>query len=133
MKADIPQFKVKDLAIAVLPREDEKDELWDTFLINLKKVPIKSVLISSQGYGEVKGEKMRTTTLRYFFEEVGPMQAIKIEPIQAKLFDLANEYWISFVQDGYMYDKKYIFVMGSIVTSNFTKVPLLERKGVMIR
>lgn len=133
MKADIPQHKVVDLAIAVLPREDGKEEMWDTYLINLKDVAIKSVLISSKGYGKLNGEEMKTTTLRHFFEEIGPRQVVQIEPIQTKLFDLTNEYWVSFVQNDYMYDKKYVFVIGSIATSNFTQVPLLERKGVMIK
>ena len=133
MKADIPQHKVMDLAIAVIPREDEKEEMWDTYLINLKEEAIKSVLISSKGYGKLNGEEMKTTTLRHFFEEIGPKQVVQIEPIQTKLFDLTNEYWVSFVQNEYMYDKKYVFVIGSIVTSNFTKIPLLERNGVMIK
>ncbi|MEM0991469.1 MAG: hypothetical protein AAF847_00570 [Bacteroidota bacterium] len=133
MKADIPQRKVKDLAIAVVPRNDEADELWDTYLINLKEVAIKSVLISSKGYGRLNGEEMKTTTLRHFFEEIGPRQVVQIEPIQTKLFDLTNEYWVSFVEKDYMYDKKYIFVIGSIDISNFTTIPLVRKKGVMIR
>jgi len=133
MKADIPQHKVMDLAIAVIPRKDEKEEMWDTYLINLKEEAIKSVLISSKGYGKLNGEEMKTTTLRHFFEEIGPKQVVQIEPIQTKLFDLTNEYWVSFVQNEYMYDKKYVFVIGSIVSSNFTKIPLLERNGVMIK
>ncbi len=135
MKKDIPQYKVKDIAIAVVPREDqtETEDLWDVFLINLKEASIKSVLINSRGYGNIEGDKMRTTVLRHFFEEIGPMRYVQIEPIQTKLFDLTNEYWVSFVQNDYMYDKKYIFVKGSLTEANFTKVPFLNRKGVMIR
>lgn len=132
MKADIPHRKVENLAIAVVPREGEK-ELWDTYLINLKSVAIKSVLVSSKGYGTVDGEEIKTTTLRHFFEEIGPKQAVKVEPIQRKLFGLTNEYWVSFVEEEYMYDKRYVFVIGSIESSNFTKIPLVEKKGVMIR
>jgi hypothetical protein len=133
MKTDIPQHKVTDLAIAIVPRVDKDDELWDTYLINMKEVAIKSVLISSKGYGEKDGEEIKTTTLRHFFEEVGPQRAVQIEPIQSKLFNITNEYWISFVERDYMYDKKYVFVIGSIDTSNFTRIPLIEKKGVMIR
>lgn len=103
------------------------------WVINLKDEPIENVLINSRGYGELEGEPMRTTILRHFFEKIDPKQACLIEPIQTKLFDIANEYWISFTYDGYMYDKKYVFVRGSITEDNFTKIPLLERRGVMIR
>lgn len=131
MKKDIPQHKVQDLAIAVVPNDD--DDLWDVFIMNLKDEPIKNVLINSKGYGELQGENIETTTLRHFFEQIGPLQIEKIEPIQTRLFDITNEYWVSFQYDGYMYDKKYIFVKGSISTINFTVIPFINKKGVMIR
>ena len=136
MKKDIPEYKVDDLAIAVVPRTENGlpvDDLWDVFVINLKEEPIQNVLINSRGYGEMEGEQMRTTVLRHFFEEIGPTEARLIEPIQVKLFKIANEYWVSFTFDGYMYDKKYVFVRGSITEDNFTTIPLLDRKGVMIK
>jgi hypothetical protein len=136
MKKDIPQYKVADMAIAIVPREDNgllDQELWDVFVINLKDDPIQNVLINSRGYGEIEGEQMRTTILRHYFDEIGPRQACHIEPIQTKLFDIANEYWVSFTYDGYMYDKKYVFVRGSIMEENFTQIPLIERQGVMIK
>ena len=71
--------------------------------------------------------------LQKLFEEIGPLDFMQIEPIQKKLFDLTNEYWVSFTYNDYMYDKKYIFVKGSITENNFTLIPFLSRKGVMIR
>lgn len=135
MKKDIPQLKVEDVAIAIVPRNNgtTDEELWDTYLVNMKDTTIKSVLINSKGYGSIEGEKMRTTVLRHFFEEVGPTQVVMIEPIQKKLFGLTNEYWVSFLYEDYMYDKKYVFVRGSINEMNFTKIPYLDRKGVMIK
>ena len=37
MKKDIPQLKVEDIAVAIVPRDDPDDILWDTYLINLKE------------------------------------------------------------------------------------------------
>ena len=134
MKKDIPQHKVEDLAIAIVPRIDMvDDELWDCYIINLKDEPIQSVFVNSKGYGEIEGELIKTTTLRHFFEEIGPLGCLQIEPIQTKLFAITNEYWVSFQYNGYMYDKKYVFVKGSIAEMNFTTIPFLSRKGVMIR
>ena len=135
MKKDIPQYKVEDVAIAIVPRDggSEEEKLWDTYLVNLKEEPISSVLINSKGYGNVEGEKIRTTVLRHFFEEIEGLSCVQIEPIQSKLFSLTNEYWVSFVFEDYMYDKKYVFVKGSINEMNFTKIPFINRKGVMIR
>jgi len=134
MKKDIPQHKVEDLAIAIVPRADlAEDELWDCYIINLKDEPIQSVLVNSKGYGEIEGEQIKTTVLRHFFEQIGPLDCLQIEPIQTKLFSITNEYWVSFQYNGYMYDKKYVFVKGSIAEMNFTPIPFLNRKGVMIR
>ncbi len=132
MKKDIPNLKVEDVAIAIVPRNIE-DDLWDSYLINFKKEEIRNVLINSRGYGEKNGDQVKTTVLRHFFELVQRETVIQIEPIQTKLFSLTNEYWLSFSFDGNIYDKKYVFVRGSIDESHFTKIPLLDRKGVMIR
>jgi hypothetical protein len=136
MKKDIPQLKVEEMAIAIVPREDfsvNEEDLWDVYILNLREAPIQNVLVSSKGYGEVEGEPMKTTTLRHFFEEIGAEQMVQIEPIQSKLFKIANEYWVSFSFEGHMYDKKYVFVRGSIDEKNFTKIPFINREGVMIR
>ena len=130
MKKDIPQHKVEDLAIAIVPKDDE---LWDCYILNLKDEPIKNVLINSKGYGEQAGDVIKTTVLRHFFEQIGPLEILKIEPIPVSLFHLTNEYWVSFRYDGYMYDKKYVFVPGSLNPVNFTLIPFLNQKGVMIR
>ncbi len=132
MKKDIPQHKVLDLAIAVVP--DEKDpDLWQSYVINLKDEEITNVLINSKGYGNRDGEEIKTSVLRHFFESIGPLQMHKIEPIPSDLFGLTNEYWVSFRHDNYMYDKKYVFVPGSLNELNFTVIPFLNKKGVMIR
>ncbi|GIV31901.1 MAG: hypothetical protein KatS3mg030_203 [Saprospiraceae bacterium] len=136
MKKDIPQYKVEDFAVAIVPREENgvvDEEMWDVYIINLRNEPIHNVLVNSRGYGEIEGEQMKTTVLRHFFNEVGPQQAAHVEPIQTKLFEIANEYWVSFSYGDYMYDKKYVFVKGSICEENFTHIPILERRGVMIR
>jgi hypothetical protein len=134
MKKDIELRKVEDLILAIVPPEaGPESELWDVFLINLKDAPIDNVLISSSGYGEIDGEMRRTTTLRYFYEQIGPLEVVPIEPIQSNLFDLTNEYWISFNFEEYMYDRRFLFVSGSIHPMHFSTIPFIDRKGVMMR
>lgn len=134
MIKDIPKRKVEDLAIAIVPPQDpDSDEFWDVYILNLHEYPILSVMVTSRGYGEIEGEKRQTSTFRYFFDDISPMDAQKIEPIQPAVFELANEYWVSFSLGDYLFDKKYVFVKGSIQPEHFTTIPLLNRKGVMIR
>ncbi len=61
MKKDIPIRKVENIAIAIVPKDED---LWDVFLINLKEAPIRNVLVNSKGYGEVDNKKVETTCLR---------------------------------------------------------------------
>jgi hypothetical protein len=139
MKKDIEELKVEDIAIAIVPREDHTgadevdEEMWDTYLFNFKEEPISSVLVNSRGYGELDGQTVSTSVLRHFYDYVGPLDYVKVEPILKKVFGLTNEYWVSFSYNNHLYDKKYIFVIGSIDAANFTTIPFLNRKGVMIK
>ncbi|MGH1438141.1 MAG: hypothetical protein ACRBG0_27145 [Lewinella sp.] len=134
MLKDIPRQKVEDLAIAIIPpAESSEDDLWDVMIINLHEARIQSVMVTAKGYGEITGEKKETATFRYFIEEVAALAIEKIEPIQPAVFELTNEYWVSFSLDGHLFDKKYIFVKGSISPENFTPIPFLNRKGILIR
>lgn len=136
MKKDIVEQKVEDLIIALTPRlphEEDHEDFWDAWLINLKEEPIRSVLVNSRGYGEIDGEKRQTSALRYFWEVVEPLEVVKIEPLHKDVLQLASEFWVSFSFENYLYDKRYVFVQGSYDTQYFTDIPFLDRRGVMIR
>lgn len=138
MLKDIPELHVEDIALAVVPdveAGDTPDEftVWDVFLINLKKQPIHGVLVSSKGYGSLEGKDVKTSVLRHFIEEIEPMSAALVEPIDRQVFGLNNEYWVSFYIGSTIYDKKYLFLPESIMVDNFSKIPVLNKTGVMIK
>ena len=56
-----------------------------------------------------------------------------VEPIEAGLFHLNNQYWVSYYRSAQIFDKKFIFVPDSIVPDNFTSIALLNRVGVLHR
>lgn len=130
MKKDIEIRKVEDIAMAIIPKDEA---FWDVFIINLKDVSLRNVIINSKGYGNIEGKSIKTTTLRYFYERIPPNTSVKVEPIQRELLDLTNEFWVSFQMSNYLYDKKYIFVPGSLNEMNFTIIPFHNTKGVMIK
>jgi hypothetical protein len=134
MLKDIPNPIVEDIALAVVQEDGELDEpIWNTYLINLKKEEIEGVLVTSKGYGNYEGKEVKTTILRHFLDIIPPKSYSKIEPIIDNLFGLNNEYWISFFLKGVMYDKKYIFLPESIKEEHFTLIPIINKKGVMIK
>ncbi|MFZ5552639.1 MAG: hypothetical protein ACOZCO_05960 [Bacteroidota bacterium] len=133
MKKDIDIPVVKDVAVAIVKETNELEQSeWNVYLVNLKENPIEGVLVSSRGYGEINREKRNTSELRHFLDVVEAKSFVKIEPIIEDVFPLNNEYWVSFYMDKKMYDKKYIFLAESIREENLTKVPLINKKGVLI-
>lgn len=133
MKKDIPSPEVENVAMAVVLEEENGQNVWNVFLINLDIVPITNVIVTSRGYGEINGEKRATSTLRHFYEKIPDLEYTRVEPIMENTFGLTNEYWVSFYIDGLVYDKKYIFLPETISPNNFTQIPLLNVEGVMIR
>jgi hypothetical protein len=136
MKKDIEILQVEGVSVAVVKEmnEEKTHEVYNVYLLNKKEVQIDNVLVSSKGYGENKltGEVVKTSVLRHFLGDVQPKSFVKIEPIIEEVFGLNNEYWVSFVCDNKMYDKKYIFLSETIIPSNMVKVPLIGGKGVVI-
>jgi len=134
MIKDLPENNVKDIAVAVaLEGENIESKTWYVYLINLKKEPIENVLVTSRGYGEKNGEQVKTSTLRHMFPVIANGAYKLIEPIDEQTFGLNNEYWVSYYIGTQIYDKKFIFLPESIVDSNFIKLPVVNKPGVMIK
>ncbi|MES2837501.1 MAG: hypothetical protein V4667_08260 [Bacteroidota bacterium] len=134
MLKDIPELKVQDIGVAIVNELNNEQEMeWNVYILNLKKEPIDGVLVSSTGYGEVNGDHKKSSTLRHFIEKIEALDFSKIEPIIEDVFSLTNEYWVSFRWNGNIYDKKFIFLPESICETNFVQIPLINKKGVIIK
>ncbi len=133
MKKDIIQPEVVDVHIAIVQEKNELGKIdWMAYVINNRNELLEGVLISTRGYGEIKGEQKKTATFRHSLDELKPKEFKKIEPIPEELFALSNEFWLSFYIDKKMYDKKYIFLPESISNFNSIQIPVVNKVGVMI-
>ncbi len=132
MKKDIQFPKVEDVAVAVVPAEDSSG-VWEVYLIHMANRVLENVMITSSGYGEKDGRKVETSKMRHRLGTLEGQKAVAIESIIEEVFAITNEFWVSFWCNNQLFDRKYIFVSGSIHPNNFTEVPLLGRKGVVIR
>ena len=133
MLKDIPQLTVENVVVAVVREEEEGEQVWNVYIINLYDKEISGVIVSSVGYGQYEGREVKTSVLRHLIGDISSNDYGKIEPIIEDLFGLSNEFWVSFHLNGHMYDKKYIFLPESIKEENFTAIPVINRKVVMIR
>lgn len=136
MKKDIDIPNVGDVSVAVIQEVGEDNAIiYNVFLINERNEDLEKVLVTSKGYATVKktGEHVKTSTLRKSLGDVKAHSAQKIEPIMQDLFGLNNEYWVSFWIGNKMFDKKYIFLSETIKEEHFVNVPVLNKKGVLIK
>ena len=136
MKQDISFDPVEGVSVAVVTDEQalmpEGQSIWQVYLLNHNPFPLQNVIINANGYGlKEDGEKVRTSTLRFLFEEVPPHAAVPVEPLDSALFHLNNQYWVSYYRGDQIFDKKFIFVPDSIVADNFTHIALLDKVGVL--
>lgn len=135
MKKDINPPQIENVAVAIVQEKNELDELiWNVYIINLQNEPIESVLVSSKGYfTDLKGAETKTSILRHSIGTVSAKSANLIEPIMEDLFTIHNEYWVSFFVNNQMLDKKYIFLAETIKEEYLINIPILNKKGVMIK
>lgn len=127
---EIPEVKNVTLAVARKKNIGESDE-WKVYLINNNDHPIENTLVSSKGYGEKNGEQQRTSILRHFLETVAANSIALIEPIDPAVFHLNNEYWISYYIGNVIFDKRFVFVAGTICEENLSFIKELDMEGVL--
>jgi hypothetical protein len=121
------------VAIAVIPEEGDDSNSWDVFIVNTKDKDLKNVLVNSNGYGEIENKKLTTSTLRWFFETLPAKSYAVVEPILEEVFGLTNEYWVSYYVDDVMYDRKFLFLPESIQQANLVNIPVINKKGILIK
>lgn len=132
MKKDINFLPVEGVQIVIARKENELNGYdWRVFLINRNDVPIKTVFVTSKGYGLKNDEEQKTSTLRHFFVDIQPGAHEVVETIMPDVFHLTNEYWVSYFIDDQIFDKKFIFVPDSIVDENLIPVPVLGLDGIL--
>ena len=51
----------------------------------------------------------------------------------AEMFDLSNEYFVTYFMGDTLYDKRYVFVPGSISDKYAVELPIVGKRGVLIK
>lgn len=132
MIKDIPLPTVQNVTVAVVREKDNlKQDAWKVYLINNNDVPIENTLVASTGYGERDGADQKTSTLRHFLQTVEANGTALVEPIDASVFHLNNEYWVSYYIGRELFDKRFVFLPESICEENLTFIPELDREGIL--
>ncbi|GAB3660391.1 hypothetical protein GCM10028791_34310 [Echinicola sediminis] len=131
MKKDIAFHPVTGVKLAIAKEEIGGNTEWGVYIINLNMIELKNLMVTCKGYGTINGEEQKTSTLRHLIEELGPQSIAKIEPIDPNLFVLNNEFWVSYYILDQIFDKKFVFVEGSMDANNIQHIPELNLEGVL--
>jgi len=131
MKKDIEFPEVKGVKLAIVKEEEQGEANWALYILNLNLIELDTILINSKGYGEINGEQRNTSNLRHHLKKLGAQEYARIEPIDPAVFELTNEFWVSYYIMDQIFDKKFIFTPGSFDSSLIRMIPELGMKGVL--
>ncbi|MDR0229260.1 MAG: hypothetical protein LBI72_09375 [Flavobacteriaceae bacterium] len=133
MRKDIEIPEVKDVVVAVVKEynEDFLQDTWYAYLFNNSEKPIEAVMIVSQAEGEIDGEKRQSSLFRHAFKVVESKQAQKVELLDEAIFQLKNNFMLTYFQDGKLFDKVYSFEANSITDESLKSLPFSDKKGIL--
>lgn len=131
MKKDIPFHPATGVDLAIVRDIQSGETEWSVYLINRNLISLTTVMISSKGHGKIDGEMRKTSVLRHVIEKLEAQAVAKVEPILPDLFQLTNEFWVSYYILDQIFDKKFIFLPGSISDETVTYIPELDLHGVL--
>ncbi|GAB2761672.1 hypothetical protein [Salinimicrobium soli] len=131
MKKDIEIPQVEDLYVAAVREKHEEygTQDWNAYLINAGEKPLETVLIVSRGYD---GNK-ETSTMRHTIKVLPAKSFAKVEFLEEKVLALNNEFSISFFSEGKMFHKNYIFRKNTINEKALQELPVMTKKGVLLK
>jgi len=133
VKKDIKIPEVNDVFMAVVKEynNDFQCEDWNAYIINNKEVVIEMVLIVSKGYDEKTLDE--TSIMRHKIEKLPAKSFAKIELMQEAVLKLSNFFNITFFEGNKMFDKKYLFEKGTIKEGALRNIPLLNKRGILVK
>jgi hypothetical protein len=131
MIKDIPKREVTEVGIALIPEDDEKlGTLWVAHLVNLKDQALTNILINVEGKGSINGNRKSTAKVRYLIDRLEPLSAHQIEVLLPEVLEVANQFWVSFSSDNYLFDKKYLIPADPSGEMELIGIPVLHTEGL---
>jgi hypothetical protein len=133
MKKDIQLSEVTNVFMAVVKEYNSAFQCNDlnAYIINNKDVDLETVLIVSKGYDEDK--LIETAVLRHKIENLPAKSYAKVELLQEDVLKLSNFFNVTFFEGNQLFDKKYLFEKGTIKESSLRMLPLLKKRGILVK
>jgi len=133
MKKDIEIPEVSDVFMAIVNEYNEEFQCddWNAYIINNGTKNLEMVLIVSKGYDEDK--LIETAVLRHKIEKLPANSFAKVELLQEDVLKLSNFFNVTFFEGSQMFDKKYLFEKGTIKEGSLRMIPMLNKRGILVK
>jgi hypothetical protein len=133
MKKDIHIPEVTNVFMAIVKEYNTTFNCddWNAYIINNKEVDLEMVLIVSKGYDETTLQE--TSLLRHKIEKLPAKSFAKIELLEERVLKIANFFNVTFFDENKMFDKKYLFEKGSIKESALRTIPIINKRGILLK
>ena len=135
MKKDIIIPEVKNVYVAAVKEwnEDFQENSWYAYLVNDTDVNLEMAIVVSKAYGLINGEQRKTAVFRHAFNEVPAKTFIKIELLENNVLQLNNEFIVSYFIENKLYDKSFVFRTNTINDKATTDIPVMNKKGILVK
>ena len=133
MKEDIKIPEVTNVFMAVVKEYNEEFQCedWNAYIINNKEVDLEMVLIVSKGYDEDKLSE--TSVMRHKIDKLPANSFARVELLQGVVLNISNFFNVTFFEGSQMFDKKYLFEKGTIKEGALRNIPLLNKRGILVK
>lgn len=134
MMRDIEFPDVEGIKLAIARKTDELNrEDWHVYLINKNGFDLHNVMIVSKGYSKetVVEDKKKTSTLRQHITCLPAESTTVVERIDEQVLEMCNEFWLSYYANKKLYDKKFVFLPGSVLEDHIREIKELGLDGVV--
>ncbi|NPA34525.1 MAG: hypothetical protein GXO48_06330 [Chlorobi bacterium] len=119
----------RDVEVFAVEIEERGDgRWWKVFIHNKGDKPLKNVLISSVAYDEFGRRK--TQIFRYHIDLLESREYAPLDILTPQLQSLLNEYFISYWQEGVLYERRLTFPSHHFLKDNEVDIPVLGIKGI---
>jgi hypothetical protein len=131
LKKDIQITPVEGVYIAAVKEYNKEFQMddWNTYIINENNYPLETVLIVSKGFD---GNKI-TSTFRHNLKLLPAKSYAKVELLQPDLFEINNEFSVSFFSEKGFLHQNFLFPKQSIKESKRTELPVMKEKGILAK
>ncbi|MFT5736147.1 MAG: hypothetical protein ACJAU2_000296 [Maribacter sp.] len=131
MKKDIEIPIAKDVHVVLIHEWNEEflSKDWNAYVLNDTDSPIEMVMAVSKGFDDER----KTSTIRHALGVIASKSFEKIEGVQEDVLALNNEFFVTYYADNKLYEKRFLFALGSVTVDALKTIPLIEKDGIMAK